>query len=94
MDNKLTPEDREHIQNQIAEYKQQQLVSASEHSVSVPITPDGQQANQALEEAIKEQSIPNKREYKKLLSFGEFQQIYDSFGEKIYEKALTYIAKK
>ena len=39
-------------------------------------------------------SIPNKREYKKLLSFGEFQQIYDSFGEKIYEKALTYIAKK
>ena len=66
MDNKLTPEDREHIQNQIAEYKQQQLVSASEHNVSVPITPDGQQANQALEEAIKEQSTPNKREARRV----------------------------
>lgn len=49
----------------------------------------------SLKMSVQDQcSIPNKREYKKLLSFGEFQQIYDSFGEKIYEKALTYIAKK
>lgn len=49
----------------------------------------------SLKMSVQDQcSIPNKREYKNLLSFGEFQQIYDSFGEKIYEKALTYIAKK
>ena len=49
----------------------------------------------SLKMSVQDQcSIPNKREYKKLLSFGEFQQIYDSFWEKIYEKALTYIAKK
>ena len=49
----------------------------------------------SLKMSVQDQcSIPNKREYKKLLSFGDFQQIYDSFGEKIYEKALTYIAKK
>ena len=49
----------------------------------------------SLKMSVQDQcSIPNKREYKKLLSFGEFQQIYDSFGEKIYEKSLTYIAKK
>ena len=66
MENELTPEDREHIQNQIVEYRQQQLASASAHKVSVPITPDGQQANQALDEAIKEQSTPNKREARRV----------------------------
>ena len=54
MENELTAEDREQIQNQITEYKQQQLAVASETKVSVPMTPDGQQANQALDEAIKE----------------------------------------
>lgn len=66
MDDRLTPEDREHIQSQIAEYRQQQLASASEHKVSIPITPDGQQANQALDDAIKEQSTPNKREARRV----------------------------
>ena len=66
MENRLTAEDREQIQNQITEYTQQQLAVASETKVSVPITPDGQQANQALDEAIKEQSTPNKREARRV----------------------------
>lgn len=66
MGNELTPEDREHIQNQIVEYKRQQLTTTSESKVSVPIAPDGQRANQALDEAIKEQSTPNKREARRV----------------------------
>lgn len=62
----LTTEDREQINNQITEYKQQQLSQNSTSKVSVPMAPDGQKANDALEEAIKSQSTPNKREERRV----------------------------
>lgn len=61
----LTEEDREQIQNQIVEYKQAQVVKATEQ-ISVPITPDGQSANIALDEALKEQATPDKKEERRV----------------------------
>ena len=61
----LTAEDREHITNQITEYKEQQLTAPSA-PVTVPITPDGQQANEALDEAIKSQATPDRKESRRI----------------------------
>lgn len=61
----LTTEDREQINNQIAEYKEKQL-TAPTVPVSVPMTPDGQQANEALDEAIKSQANPDRKESRRI----------------------------
>lgn len=62
----LTQEDREAIAQQIVEYKSQQNAVTKPAPVAVPMPPDGQQANEALDEAIKAQSTPDKREERKV----------------------------
>lgn len=66
MENELTQEDREEIQNQIAVYQEQQLASTSTQKVSVPTTPDGKSANEDLEQAIQDQATPTKHEAHKI----------------------------
>ena len=61
----LTQEDREKIQNQIIAYKVQPPVE-EKPTVAVPMTPDGQNANQALDEALKSQSTPDNQEEKRV----------------------------
>lgn len=61
----LTEQDREEIQNQITEYKAN-AISASQSQITVPLTPDGQQANKALDEALAAQSTPDKHEEKRV----------------------------
>lgn len=61
----LTTEDREQIDNQIAEFKENQLTAPST-TVSVPMTPDGQQANKALDEAIQSQANPDRKESRRI----------------------------
>lgn len=61
----LTSEDREQIQNQIIEYKQNQEVTTNSN-ISVPTAPNGTVANIQLDEAINQESTPNKREKRKL----------------------------
>ena len=61
----LTDQDREEIQNQIVAYKQNQVIKATEQSKPL-ITPDGQEANKALDEALKEQATPDKKEARRV----------------------------
>lgn len=56
----LTSEDRELIQQQIVAYKEQQPVACP--PTNLPKTPDGREINKDLEDAINQESIPNKRE--------------------------------
>lgn len=68
-DVELTSEDRENIQNQIAEYKQQIVATQEEkttNAVAIPITPDGQNANESLDSALKDEATPDKREAKRI----------------------------
>lgn len=63
----LTSEDREEIQNQIIQVRQSEsLRHISEkpngNAVTVPATPDTSSGNEALDEAIREQATPDKRE--------------------------------
>ena len=60
----LTTEDREQIQNQITEYKAQQLTEAN--PVQVPVTPDGTDATQTMNKAFSDQSTPDKREDRRI----------------------------
>ena len=67
MEELLTQEDREQIQQQIVEYKAQQIKTKTETtSVAIPLTPDGQHADEALNEALKEQANPDKHEKRRL----------------------------
>lgn len=61
----LSEEDREEIQNQITEYKANQVAKPA-NPIAVPMTPDGQDANQALDEAIKQQATPDKKEARRV----------------------------
>lgn len=61
----LSDEDREQIENQITEYKANQVTKVPE-TITVPMTPDGQNANQALDEALKEQATPDKKEARRV----------------------------
>lgn len=61
----LTAEDREKITNQITEYKEQKL-TATPAPGSVPITPDGQNANEALNDALHQEANPDKKETKRI----------------------------
>lgn len=61
----LTPEDREDIQNQIAEYKQNQVTVATNN---VPITPDGKNADEDLNQALSAGSTPDKLERRRIRS--------------------------
>ena len=58
----LTDQDREEIQNQIAEYKASQ---PAQRSIAAPVAPNGENAAEALDHIITEESIPNKRENRK-----------------------------
>lgn len=62
----LTLEDRKEIENQIAEYKEQQLTVKKESTIMTPITPDGQDANAALDAALKAEANPDKHETKRI----------------------------
>ena len=58
----LTDQDREEIQNQIAEYKANQ---PTQRSVAALIAPNGNDAAEDLNRIITEESIPNRRENRK-----------------------------
>lgn len=63
----LTPEDREQIQQQVVQYKEQQLQAQKvELPVAPPSTPDGQDANEALEEALRQGANPDKKESRRV----------------------------
>ena len=62
----LTEQDREEIQNQIVAYQQEQTLVKKEEPILVPKAPDGQDANEALDKAIKEQATPGKHEERKI----------------------------
>lgn len=61
----LTPEDREEIQNQITEYKQNQVTVAT---TNIPITPDGKNADEDLNTAISAGATPDKLERRRVRS--------------------------
>lgn len=61
----LTEQDREEIQNQIIAYQQNQVTKTVEQPKPL-ITPDGQEANEALDEALKEQATPDKKESRRV----------------------------
>lgn len=58
----LTDQDREEIQNQIAEYKANQ---PAQRSIATPLAPNGANATEDLNRIITEESNPDKREEKK-----------------------------
>jgi hypothetical protein len=63
----LTPEDREQIQHQIVQYKEQKLQEQKNPlPVAPPSTPDGLGANEALEEALKQGANPDKKEARRV----------------------------
>lgn len=61
----LTDQDREEIQNQIIAYQQNQITKTVEQPKPL-ITPDGKEANKALDEALKEQATPDKKESRRV----------------------------
>lgn len=64
----LTEQDREEIQNEIVQYRAQNVAQVQTQSLSVqpPITPDGKQANKALDEAIESEATPDKKESRRV----------------------------
>lgn len=62
----LTSEDREEITRCMTEYKAQQVaVQEKSSTVNLPIAPNGQVANQELNNIIEQESTPDKKEEKK-----------------------------
>lgn len=61
----LTDQDREEIQQQIVQYQENQVVHAST-PVNLPVTPDGKQANKALNDALENASTPDKKEARRV----------------------------
>lgn len=61
----LTDQDREEIQNQIIAYQQNQITKTVEQPKPL-ITPDGKEANKALDEALEEQATPDKKESRRV----------------------------
>lgn len=61
----LTEQDREEIQNQIVQY-QEQAITQVPVQLCVPTTPDGKQANKALDEALENEATPDKKEARRV----------------------------
>lgn len=64
--NELTSEDRATIENEIVEYKKAKEIATQKEPQPIAVlkTPDGQDAEEVLNDAIREQSTPDKKEKK------------------------------
>lgn len=62
----LTEQDREEIQKQIVEYREQEKLPCKATPIALPVTPTGEQAEEALNDALAAEAVPDAREKKRV----------------------------
>jgi hypothetical protein len=62
----LTDQDREAIQNQIVEYRKSEAALSVPTTISLPAAPTGEHADEALNDALAAEAVPDKREARRV----------------------------